>query len=262
MTILERIAATKRDEVAQRKAHKPLAVLRASATNAARDSRAAFERALRGSAPAVIAEFKRRSPSRGSIAGGMSLNDVIEQYAANGAAALSILTDEPYFGGCDDDLRTARDRVALPLLRKDFTLDEYQIHEAAALGADAILLIVAMLDDAKLGALLKAAAQVGLAALVEVHDEAELERALALGAAVIGVNNRDLRTFDVSLETSVRLAPRIPAHCLKIAESGIHTRDEARRLVDCGYDALLVGEALLRDGAPGAALRALRGLES
>ncbi len=258
MTILERIAKTKCDEIAQRTAQTPIDALRASAASSSRNSRAAFETALRGPAPAVIAEFKRRSPSRGSIAGAMSLNDVIEQYAANGAAALSILTDEPYFGGCDDDLRTARRLVSLPLLRKDFTLDEYQIHEAAALGADAILLIVAMLDQQTLGALLKAAGQIGVAALVEVHDEAELERALAVGATVIGVNNRDLRTFEVSLETSVRLAPRIPAHCLKIAESGIHTRDEARRLVDCGYNALLVGEALLRDGAPGAALRDLR----
>lgn len=253
MDMLGRIVAQKRIEIERRKRQAPPAVVRGSGP------RPRFETALAGPAPAVIAEFKRRSPSKGVLAGARSLEETVRDYAANGAAALSILTDGEFFGGRDSDLAAARSAAGLPILRKDFTLDVFQIAEARALGADAILLIVAILDHIQLRDLLTAARQSGLDALVEVHDERELDLAIAAGASIIGVNNRDLRTFEVSLETCLRLRPRIPAHCTAVAESGIRTRADVERLAQAGFHALLVGESLLTSGDPGAKLRELLG---
>jgi indole-3-glycerol phosphate synthase len=205
----------------------------------------------------VIAEHKRRSPSRGAIREDLAPADVARAYEAAGAAAISVLTDEPFFGGRLEHLQEARAACGLPVLRKDFVIDPWQVWEARAAGADAVLLIVAALDDAGLGALLETASAAGMDALVEVHDRAELDRALAAGARVVGVNNRDLRTLAVSLETSLALAPAIPDDVVAVAESGIRTGADVRRLRDAGFDAFLVGEHLMSAPEPGAALRQL-----
>ncbi len=218
-----------------------------------------FAAALRQRAPAIIAEMKKASPSRGVLATHFDPAARARDYQRGGAAALSVLTDESFFQGSLADLTAARAAVDLPVLRKDFTLDEYQVVEAAAHGADAILLIVAILDEASIRALRTAAARYAMAALVEVHDDRELDIALAAGADVIGVNNRDLRTFAVDLETSIRLGKRIPAGVLKIAESGIHSPADVARLTAAGFDAMLVGEHLMQSADPAAAIGALAG---
>jgi indole-3-glycerol phosphate synthase len=205
----------------------------------------------------VIAEHKRRSPSKGAIREDLAPADVARAYEAAGAAAISVLTDEPFFGGCLAHLEEARSASGLPVLRKDFVVDPWQVWEARAAGADAVLLIVAALADAELRSLLAAAAHAGLHALVEVHDRPELDRALAAGARVVGVNNRDLRTLAVSLGTSLDLAPAIPDDVVAVAESGIRTGADVRRLRDAGFDAFLVGERLMSAPEPGAALRRL-----
>jgi indole-3-glycerol phosphate synthase len=205
----------------------------------------------------VIAEHKRRSPSRGAIREDLQPADVARRYAAAGAAALSVLTDEPFFGGRLAHLSEARAATELPTLRKDFVVDPWQIAEARAAGADAVLLIVAALSDRELRQLLAEAQVLGLDALVEVHDGGELDRALAAGTRLVGVNNRDLRTLAVSLETSVALAPRIPDDVVAVAESGIRSGKDLRRLRDAGFDACLVGEHLMAAPDPGAALRQL-----
>jgi indole-3-glycerol phosphate synthase len=205
----------------------------------------------------VIAEHKRRSPSRGAIREDLAPADVARRYAAAGAAALSVLTDEPFFGGALGHLSQARAATELPALRKDFVVDPWQIAEARAAGADAVLLIVAALSDGALRQLIGEARALGVDALVEVHDGGELERALAAGARLVGVNNRDLRTLSVSLETSVGLAPRIPDDVVAVAESGIKSGQDLRRLRDAGFDACLVGEHLMSAPDPGAALRRL-----
>jgi indole-3-glycerol phosphate synthase len=205
----------------------------------------------------VIAEHKRRSPSRGTIREDLAPAEVVRRYEAAGAEAISVLTDEPFFGGQMAHLAEARAAVSLPVLRKDFVLDRWQIWEARAGGADAVLLIVAALADTELRELLGVAREAGLDALVEVHDRTELDRALATGARMVGVNNRDLRTLAVSLETSLALGPAIPDDVVAVAESGIHTGADLRRLRGVGFDAFLVGEHLMAAPDPGEALRRL-----
>jgi len=204
-----------------------------------------------------ISEFKRRSPSAGWINETADLETTVRAYAAGGASALSVLTDEPFFGGRLDDLAPARAASGLPVLRKDFIVDAYQIAEAVAAGADAILLIVAALNDKTLTELLGVAREMGLDALVEAHDEQEVARAVAVGAGIIGINNRDLRTFTVDRELAARLRPSIPADRIVVAESGIRDAADVARLRDAGIDAILVGETLMRAADPAAALRGL-----
>lgn len=207
---------------------------------------------------AVIAEVKRRSPSKGLLAPGLDPADLARKYAAGGAACVSVLTDAEFFGGSVDDLRAARDAVDLPVLRKDFTVSERDVVEARLMHADAVLLIAAALDDVELDDVHRLATELGLDALVEVHDEAEVERALAVGATLIGVNQRDLVTFEVDTNRAVRVAPQIPAGVVRVAESGIRGPDDVCRLVDAGYHAVLVGESLVTATDPAAAVAALR----
>jgi len=258
MTILDEILARKRVELEDAQRKEPAAQLAARAERTAERPRG-FRRALeRAPAPAVIAELKRRSPSRGEIRPGFDPVACARAYAEGGAAALSVLTDEHYFGGRLDYLGAVRAAVALPLLRKDFTIDAYQVDEARCAGADAVLLIAAALEAARLRALRERAAALGLDALVEVHDERELDAALAAGADLVGVNNRDLRSFEVDLGTTERLAARVPRGVVVVAESGIHAPEDVARLEAAGAHACLVGEALMREADPGAALRQLR----
>ena len=252
---LERILASTRERVEERKRRRPAADLGARTS-----PRRPFVEALaRPGRTNVIAEFKRRSPSRGTIREGADPAAIARAYAEAGACALSVLTDEPFFGGSLDDLAAARAATALPVLRKDFIVDPYQVAESAAAGADAILLIAAALPGRQLGALHDAAAGAGLEALVEVHDRAELERAREIGARIVGVNSRDLRTMTVDLGTALGLADAIPGDAVAVAESGIRTTDDVARLRAAGYDAFLVGERLMADPDPGAALAALIG---
>ena len=219
-----------------------------------------FLRALESEAqrPIIIAEFKRRSPSVGIIRDDLTLSEIVRCYERGGAAAISVLTDEEYFGGSLADLCTARSVTKLPLLRKDFIIDRIQILEAAAAGADAVLLIVAALDDASLGQLRTLAEdELGLDALVEVHSSEELTRALNAGAKIIGVNNRDLRTFRVSLNTSERLIAEAPRDKIMISESGLHSTDSLLHLYRLGFRGFLIGEALMRAPDPEVALRDL-----
>jgi indole-3-glycerol phosphate synthase len=216
-----------------------------------------FAAALTARQPAVIAEIKKASPSRGILAAEFDPAAIARLYEQGGAAALSVLTDERHFQGSLPDLELARGSVRLPALRKDFTIDAYHVHQAAAYGADAILLIAAILSELQMRDFRELAGHYHMAALVEVHDEEELKAALASGARLIGVNNRNLHTFEVSLETSVRLAEKIPAGVVRVAESGIHSSAEVERLRSAGYQAFLVGEHLMKSGDPAGALRAL-----
>lgn len=242
-TVLDRILVHKVEEVAARKARASAATVIAAAREAPppRDMRAAVRR----ESVALIAEIKRASPSRGVLRADFDPLALATVYAANGAAALSVLTDVRFFGGDLAHLTAVRAAVSVPALRKDFVLDPYQVYEARAAGADAVLLIAAALDDARLADLHALIAGLGMAALVEVHDEAELGRALALGAPLIGVNNRDLRTFSVDLETTERLARLLPAGVILVAESGIVSGADVRRMGAAGARAVLVGEALV-----------------
>jgi len=255
--ILQRIVARKREEVAARKAQMPLAELRTRAHEAppARGFAAAMEARIAAGNPAVIAEIKRASPSRGLIRDPFDPPAIARSYAASGAACLSVLTDVEFFQGSDADLQQARAACDLPVLRKDFTIDAYQVLEARALGADCILLIAAVLSDGQLADFAALAADIGLDVLVEVHDGDELERALRVPAPLLGINNRDLRTFTVSLDTTLALRDQVPAGRRLVTESGIHTADDVARLRAAGIDAFLVGEGFLRDPDPGAALR-------
>jgi indole-3-glycerol phosphate synthase len=256
--ILDDILARTRADLAARKLAQPIAPLEAAA--AARPAVRSLARALRRPGRiACIAEFKRRSPSAGWIAEGADPARAARAYAAGGAQALSILTDGPFFGGSLPDLGAARAACDLPVLRKDFIVDRYQIVEARAAGADAILLIVAALADAELGALLAVAGDLGLEALVEAHDADEVRRAVAAGAAIVGINNRDLRSFTVDRELACRLRSQVPADRIVVAESGIRDAADVARLHAAGIDAMLVGEALMRAPDPAAALRALAG---
>jgi len=254
--VLDRILERTRERVAAGSARRPLAEVRAAALGAppARPFAAALSRPGRVN---VIAEHKRRSPSRGSIREDLAPADVARRYAEAGAAALSVLTEPESFGGRLEHLVEARSAVSLPALRKDFVVDEWQLWEARAAGADAALLIVAALTSAELARFLAATGEAGLEALVEVHDRAELDCALEAGASVVGVNNRDLRTLEVRLETSLDLASDIPDGVVAVAESGLRTGSDLRRLRDAGFDAFLVGESLMASPDPGAALRAL-----
>jgi indole-3-glycerol phosphate synthase len=217
-----------------------------------------FRAALAASKPAVISEIKKASPSKGLLAADFNPASTAASYERGGAAALSVLTDEKFFQGSLADLEAARGAVALPVLRKDFTLDEFHIVEAAAHGADAVLLIVAILEPRTLRRLRECAAQWNLSALIEVHDGDELAAAIDCGADIIGVNNRNLHTFEVTLETSIRLAEKIPASAIKVSESGIHSAADVRRLSACGFQAFLVGEHLMKSGDPEQALKDLR----
>ena len=254
--VLERILARTREAVQERRREMPLERLQRSAPTPT--GRRSFAQAVgQPGRVNIVAEFKRRSPSRGVIREDLHPVNTAQAYEIGGAAALSILTEEQFFGGSLQDLSEARAATFLPTLRKDFVVDPYQVWEAWYAGADAVLLIVAALDDAVLAQLLDVSAQVGLDALVEVHDRAELERALRAGARVIGVNNRDLRTMEVSLETGLELAERIPGDVLAVAESGIRGPGELRMLREAGYDAFLVGEHLMLSPDPAAAVEAL-----
>lgn len=254
--ILDDILAHKRDEVAERKRARSRAALRDAPLWA--DARRGFRAALAARpAPAVIAEVKRASPSRGVIRTNFDPPAHARSYENAGAAALSVLTDERFFQGHLDHLVAARAVVGLPCLRKDFLVDPYQVDEARAFGADAVLVIAAAGSASLRVELLAAAREAGLDVLVEVHDERELEWALAVGASLVGVNNRDLSTFVTSLETTERLAPLVPSDVLLVAESGIHSAGDVRRMVAAGARALLVGEAFMAAPDPGAALAEL-----
>ncbi|HTU39643.1 MAG TPA: indole-3-glycerol phosphate synthase TrpC [Acidimicrobiales bacterium] len=230
-------------------------VERAAGTPVPRD----FAGALRQEGLACIAEIKRRSPSKGDLDPGLQPERVAKEYAAGGASCLSVLTDEDYFGGSVADLSAARQAAGLPVLRKDFTVQEADVADARLMGADAVLLIVAALDDDELRRCAALADELDLTALVEVHDEEELARALAAGARVVGVNQRDLRTFTVDHERACELAALIPGDVVAVAESGIRDGDDARRLGAAGYDAILVGETLVRAGDRTGQLRDLVG---
>lgn len=229
----------------------------------ARSSRAhRFRSALQKDGINIIAEFKRRSPSKGMIREGANPIDIARAYEAGGAVAMSVLTEEDYFAGSLDDLRQVKSAVELPVLRKDFIVDEYQVYESVVAGADAILLIVAALDDESLSRLRSLAEdELGLDALVEVHTSDEMKRAVACGGKLIGVNNRDLRTFEVSLETSLGLAREASADAVLISESGLKSRDDLQRLHDAGYRGFLIGETLMRAEDPEQTLRSFRGVE-
>ena len=254
---LERILKTTRAMVAERKQQTSVSELeRQAALHAPRG----FARALRArsaQAPAMIAELKKASPSKGLIRADFDVAALADSLKAGGATALSVLTDEPYFQGSLRNLEIASSRTGLPCLRKDFIVDEYQIVEARAHCADAILLIVAALSDAELVRFTAFAHELELDVLCEVHTDEELVRVLDLGCDAFGVNNRNLSTFEVSLETSLRLVERLPAGAVRVAESGIHTAEHVERLRTAGFDAFLIGESLMRHADPGAALRAL-----
>jgi indole-3-glycerol phosphate synthase len=253
--ILDDIVAARRADVARAQREAPLAALRARPHYG--EPRRGFAAALRARRPAVIAEVKKASPSKGVIRSDFDPVAIARGYAGAGAAAISVLTEARFFQGSLEHLEQIRVAVQVPLLRKDFIFDPYQLVEARAAGADAALLIVAMLEPAQLDELHAAATELGLDVLVEAHTAAEVERAVAAGATLIGVNNRDLNTFDTRLETAERLRPLIPPGRVTVAESGIETAADIRRLHAAGYDAFLVGESLMRVSDPGAALRVL-----
>lgn len=222
----------------------------------------AFFNALQADGINIIAEFKRRSPSKGLIRADANVVEIARAYEIGGAVAVSVLTEEDYFAGSLDDLRQVKSTVELPVLRKDFIVDEYQVYESAVAGADAILLIVAALDDELLVRLRRLAEdELQMDALVEVHTSDEMKRATACGAKLIGVNNRDLRTFEVSLDTSLRLAREAPSEVLLISESGLNNAADLQRLYEAGYRGFLIGETLMRADDPAAALRSFRGDE-
>ena len=257
--VLLRIIRHKAREVAERAERTPLRVLgeRAQAQAPPRGFAAALRSRIAAGEPAVIAELKKASPSKGVLREDFDPDRIAHDYADGGAAALSVLTDETFFQGADRHLEQARSASGLPVLRKDFVIDAWQVYEARALGADCILLIVAALGDAQLNELAGLAAHLGMDVLVEVHDAAELDRAAHLESPLLGINNRDLRTFETTLDTTLDLLDRIPAGRTVITESGIHTRDDIARMRAAGVHGFLVGEALMRAEQPGARLREL-----
>ena len=258
MSVLDDIVAGVRLDLAEREAALPLADLRAALADV--DPPRDPMPALRSPGSSVIAEVKRRSPSKGALADIPDPTVLAKEYAAGGAAAISVLTEQRRFGGSLADLRAVRAAVDVPLLRKDFIVTEYQLVEARAAGADLALLIVAALDDDMLRRLHDTAGELGLTVLVEVHDEVETERAVSLGAELVGVNARNLKTLEIDPDTFGRLAPAIPEDRVKVAESGIFGRDDVARFVSEGARAVLVGEALVKDGDPRAAVAAMTGV--
>ncbi len=255
-TVLERIVAETRAEVERRKRVLPLAG-ELSAGGAAAAGERRFREALLRPGIGVIAEFKRRSPSAGALREDPDLREIVAAYQRGGAVAVSVLTEGPNFGGSLEDLQVAGEACELPLLRKDFIVDGYQLHEARAAGADAVLLIVAALSEVELASLYRAARSIGLDVLVEVHDRDELQSALSLDADIVGINNRDLRDFSVDVERTARLMEDIPSEVLVVSESGIGTPEQLGALEQRGVQAVLVGEALMRAADPAAAVRSL-----
>jgi indole-3-glycerol phosphate synthase len=254
-TYLEEILASHRAHAAEDRRSLDELVGRAVQTPEPRD----FAGALRGDGLVCVAEIKRRSPSKGALDLDLQPELVAKEYVAGGAACLSVLTDSEFFGGSSADLAAAREASGLPVLRKDFTVQEADVVDARLMGADAVLLIVAALDDEALARCAARASALGLVAVVEVHDEAELARALAAGARIVGVNQRDLRTFAVDHDRACALATKIPGDVIAVAESGIRDAADARRLAGAGYDAVLVGESLVRAGDRVTQLRSLVG---
>jgi indole-3-glycerol phosphate synthase len=257
--ILQKIVAVKHQEVAVAKAKLPLAELRADAERRVltRDFVGAMRAKIAAGQSAVIAEIKKASPSKGVLRADFVPADIAQSYAEHGAACLSVLTDKPFFQGSVDYLKQARASCHLPVLRKDFMVDAYQIYEARAMGADCILLIAACLDDAQMAELEQIARSLDMAVLVEVHDRAELDRALRLQTPLVGVNNRNLKTFEVSLSTTLELLQHVPADRILVAESGIMTQADVHTLRQAHVPAFLVGEAFMRAPDPGAALAEL-----
>ena len=253
--ILSKIVAQKRERLEQAKQRLSLADLRAELPTVTSSSR--FISALKRDGINIIAEIKRRSPSKGVIRENFNPVSIARNYTLGGAAAISVLTEEDFFDGSLDHLRAVRDLAPLPLLRKDFIFDEYQIYEAVHAGADAILLIAAMLDGPQFNDLLQAAHYLGLDALVEIHNRAEAEKVMRYAVRLLGINNRDLRTFVTELETSIALAAELPRTLTLVSESGIKTREDIERLRAAGFHAFLIGEELMRAEDEGAALRAL-----
>ena len=257
--ILATILATKHQEVAAGKREVSLEemALAARAQPPARDFTAALRRRMTARQPAVIAEIKRASPSKGLLRENFEPATIARTYAQHGAACLSVLTDKQYFQGSNGDLACARQACELPVLRKDFVIDPYQIYEARALGADCILLIVAALDGRALREFEAIAHELGMSVLIESHNASELEQALQLSSPLIGINNRNLRSFETSLDTTLQLLPQVGDERLVITESGIHTRADVQRMMDAGVYGFLVGEAFMRADDPGAALAGL-----
>ena len=255
MTVLDRILARKAEELAHRRRNRPLPDVRAAAEAAA--PARGFADAVKRGKPAVIAEMKRASPSRGVIREHFHPAGIAASYEAAGAACLSVLTDTAFFQGCDEHLAQAKAATRLPVLRKDFVVDEYQVFEARELGADCILLIAAALDPDRIASFSELAGKLGFDVLVEVHDARELDRAMRTAPTLLGINNRDLRTFDTSLDTTLSLLADVPEGTTVVTESGIRTREDVRRMRDAGVEAFLVGEAFMRAADPGDALREL-----
>jgi len=259
--ILNQIVATKHEEIALALKKRPLAAVREDAESRllTRDFAAALRAKVAAGLPAVIAEVKKASPSKGVIRADFVPADIAQSYAEHGAACLSVLTDQRYFQGSPDYLKQARASCDLPVLRKDFMVDPYQVYEARAMGADCILLIAACLDDAQMADLEAIALGLNMAVLVEVHDRDELQRALRLKTPLVGINNRNLRTFEVSLDTTLAMLPDVPADRLLVTESGILGQADVQRMRDAGVHAFLVGEAFMRAPEPGVALAELFG---
>ena len=257
--ILDKIVAVKRQEVAAALARKPLAAMRADAESRVltRDFVGAMRAKIAAGLPAVIAEVKKASPSKGVLRADFIPADIAQSYAEHGAACLSVLTDQQFFQGSVDYLKQARASCDLPVLRKDFMVDPYQVYEARAMGADCILLIAACLDDAQMQSLEALAMSLDMAVLVEVHDGAELQRALQLKTPLLGINNRNLKTFEVSLDTTLGLLKDVPAGHLLVTESGISTVADVQRMRSAGVQAFLVGEVFMRADEPGQALAEL-----
>lgn len=257
-TYLDRILAAHRTAAAADRRRLEDLLDGARAQPSARGFTAALRREAAAGGLAVIAEVKRRSPSKGDLAADLDPASVAADYAAGGATCLSVLTDEEWFGGSAGDLQAARAAVEIPVLRKDFTVDARDVADARLMGADAVLLIVAALDDAELTDLHALGAELDLDVLVEVHDEAELDRALTVGAALVGVNQRDLVTFEVDTDRAVRVAAAMPEGIVRVAESGVRGPDDAARLAEAGFHAVLVGESVVTSGDRRLAVRALR----
>lgn len=256
MSVLEHICTDKQAHIERKKAQFPLSDIEKLVKN--QSAPRGFIKALSAQTPAFITEVKKASPSKGIIREDFDAVEIATIYEENGGTCLSVLTDEPYFQGMDMYLSAIRKVVSVPLLRKDFLIDPYQIPESRALGADCILLIMACLSDSLAAELYTAAGEYGMDVLVEVHDKQELDRAMKLSPAMVGVNNRNLKTLEVNLQTGIDLAMAMPDDVLKVAESGISSPSEIERFRDVGYQAFLVGESLMREADIGAALRKLR----